>query len=149
MTSHVVVEATETDLPVVVELLAALSSSLEKQHDLDQQQMIANCLSILHNPNAFMLLAKEGEKTLGLIVFSTRRTALHPGPSALIDEIIVVQDHQGRGIGSSLLITAIDRCRQLGCCEVEVSTEMSNDEARAFYLASGFSEDAILFEMDL
>lgn len=149
MASHAVVEATESDLPEVVDLLAALSSSLEKPHDLDQQQLIANCLSIIHNPTAFMLLAKEGEETLGLIVFSTRRTALHPGPSALIDEIIVEQQYQKRGIGSSLLVTAIDRCRRLGCCEVEVSTEKSNDEARAFYLASGFSEDAILFEMDL
>ena len=149
MASHVVVEATESDLPVVIDLLAALSASLDKQHDLERQQLIANCLSIIHNPNAFMLLAKEGEQTLGLIVFSTRRTALHPSPSALVDEIIVHQAHQKRGIGSSLLIAAIDRCRQLGCCEVEVSTEKSNDEARAFYLASGFSEDALLFEMDL
>lgn len=149
MTSHAIVEATEADLPTVVALLAELSSSLERQHDLDQQQLIANCLSIIHNPNAFMLLAREGEETLGLIVYSIRRTALHPGPSALVDEIIVNQEHQGRGIGSSLLIAAIDRCRQLGCCEIEVSTEMSNDEAKAFYLASGFSGEAILFEMDL
>lgn len=149
MASHAVVEATEADLHTVIELLAELSSSLEKQHDLDQQQLIANCLSIIHNPNAFMLLAKEGEQTLGLIVYSTRRTALHSGPSALVDEIIVRQEYQGMGIGSSLLIATIDRCRQLGCCEIEVSTEMSNDEAKAFYLASGFSGEAILFEMDL
>jgi GNAT superfamily N-acetyltransferase len=149
MASYAVVDASEADLTAVVELLVTLSSTLEKQHDVDRQQLIANCLSIIHNPNAFMLIAKEGEETLGLITFSTRRTALHPAPSALVDEIIVKKEHQGRGIGSSLLIAMIDRCRQLGCCEVEVSTEMNNHEAKAFYLASGFSGDAILFEMDL
>jgi GNAT superfamily N-acetyltransferase len=149
MASHVIVEATEADLPFVVELLSELSSSLDKKHDLDQQQLIANCLSIIHNPHAFILLAKDGDETIGLISTSTRRTALHPGPSALIDEIIVRAKHQGRGIGSGLLTSVIDRCRQLGCCEIEVSTEISNAEARAFYLASGFSGDTILFEMDL
>lgn len=149
MASQAIVDASEADLASIVELLVELSSTLEKQHDVDRQQLIANCLSIIHNPNAYMLIVKEGEETLGLITFSTRRTALHPAPSALVDEIIVKEEHQGRGIGSSLLIATIDRCRQLGCCEVEVSTEMSNDEAQAFYLASGFSGDAILFEMDL
>ncbi len=149
MSPKVIVEATESDLPDMVGLLTELSSSLEQPHDLDQQELIDNCLSIIHNPLAFILLAKEEAKTVGLIDFSMRRTALHRGPSALVDEIVVTQEYRGKGIGSSLLTAAIDKCRQLGCCEIEVSTEMSNEAARALYQASGFSGDAVLFEMDL
>jgi len=149
MSSPIIVEATESDLPAVVELLSMLSSSLEKQQDLDQQVLIANCLSIIIHPQSYILLAKLEGETVGMIDFSTRRTALHPGPSALIDEFILMEEHRGKGIGSSLLREAIDKCRQIGCCEIEVSAETSNEEARAFYLASGFSGDAILFEWDL
>lgn len=149
MSSPIIVEASESDLPAVVELLSMLSSSLEKSQELDQQQLIANCLSIIIHPHSFILLAKLDGETVGMIDFSTRRTALHPRPSALIDELIVIEEHRGKGIGSSLMTAAIDKCRQIGCCEIEVSTETSNEKARAFYLASGFSGDAILFEMDL
>ena len=48
-----------------------------------------------------------------------------------------------------LISGVIDRCRQLGCCEVEVSTLMRNEKARTFYKKCGFDEDAVLLEMDL
>ena len=35
------------------------------------------------------------------------------------------------------------------CYELEVSTEKSNTAAKWFYKACGFSEDAVLLEMDL
>ena len=149
MSSLVIVEAAENDLPDIVALLTKLASALVRQHDLNQQQLSANCLSIIHNPHAFILLAKEGGENIGMVGFSTRRTALHPGPSALIEELIVSEAYRCKGIGSSLLAAAIDKCRQIGCCEIEVSTEMSNEAAKAFYLASGFTGDAVLFEMDL
>jgi ribosomal protein S18 acetylase RimI-like enzyme len=149
MSSIVTVEADENDLPAVVNLLTELSSTLEQPPVLDQQQLITNCLSLFHDPHAFILLAKEEGKTVGLIDFSMRRTALHSGPSALIDELIVAKDHRGKGIGSSLLTAAIDKCRQLGCCEIEVSTETSNEAAKALYHASGFRGDSVLYEMDL
>jgi ribosomal protein S18 acetylase RimI-like enzyme len=149
MHSHVVVEADENDLPAIVELLAKLASSLQDARTPDQQQLISNCLSIIHHPHSRILLAKQDHETIGMLSISMRRTALHPAPSALIDELIVAEEHRGKGIGSSLLTAAIDMCRQIGCCEVEVSTEMSNENARAFYTASGFRGEAILFEMDL
>jgi len=48
-----------------------------------------------------------------------------------------------------LLITAIEKCKQFGCCEVEVSTETENTKAREFYKKCGFEEVGVLFEVDL
>jgi ribosomal protein S18 acetylase RimI-like enzyme len=48
-----------------------------------------------------------------------------------------------------LVLAAIEKCRQLGCCEVEVSTEKTNLKARKFYKRYGFEERGMLFEMDL
>jgi GNAT superfamily N-acetyltransferase len=67
----------------------------------------------------------------------------------LIDELVVAKTYRGRGIGKVLIEAATDKCRELGCCEVEVSTEMTNDKARAFYKSCGFKEDSVLLEYDL
>lgn len=44
---------------------------------------------------------------------------------------------------------AIEKCRELDCCEVEVSIEKSNEGARAFYKRCGFQEDAVLLEFQI
>ncbi|TEU11993.1 MAG: GNAT family N-acetyltransferase [Anaerolineales bacterium] len=43
---------------------------------------------------------------------------------------------------------AIERCRAAGCCEIEVSTERSNETAQKFYRQHGFSHEAVLFELE-
>jgi GNAT superfamily N-acetyltransferase len=145
----IVVEAIESDLPAIIVLLEELSANLERSHDLDQRQLMANCQAILHDDRAHILLAKDGADTLGLIEFSTRTTALHPAPSALIDELIVAEQHRGKGIGGELIRAAIEICQRMGCCEIEVSLESGNRKARDFYRKRGFEEDAVLLEMDL
>ena len=47
------------------------------------------------------------------------------------------------------MAATIERCRELGCCEVEVSTKMTNTAAREFYKRCGFDEDAVLLETQL
>ena len=59
------------------------------------------------------------------------------------------KSYRGKGIGGQLLSSAIEKSRQLGCCEVEVSTEKTNIKAREFYKQYGFTERGVLFEIDL
>jgi ribosomal protein S18 acetylase RimI-like enzyme len=86
---------------------------------------------------------------VGFINFTTRRTVLHGGLSGLIDELVVAEEYRRRGIGKRLVAAAVDKCRQLGCREVEVSTQKTNLEAREFYKDCGFEEHAVLLEMHL
>jgi len=74
---------------------------------------------------------------------------LHRGLSGLIDEIIVAKSYRGKSLGKQLLSSAIEKSRQLGCCEVEVSTEKTNIKAREFYRQCGFKERGVFFEIDL
>jgi len=86
---------------------------------------------------------------VGFVNFTTRKTILHRGLSGLIDELIIAKSYRGKGIGRQLLSSAIEKSRQLGCCEVEVSTEKTNIKAREFYRQCSFTERGVLFEMDL
>ena len=99
--------------------------------------------------NAYQVLLAEDEgQVVGLLSLSFRRTFFHSAPSALIDELVVEQGHRRQGIGQQLVVEAIERCRAAGCCEIEVSTERSNEAAQEFYRQHGFSHEAVLFELE-
>jgi GNAT superfamily N-acetyltransferase len=89
------------------------------------------------------------DAVVGFVNFTTRKTIIHPSESGLVDELIVSREYRGKGIGRRLVSAVVDKCRELGCCELEVSTLMSNEKARAFYKQCGFAEEAVLLEMDL
>jgi GNAT superfamily N-acetyltransferase len=84
-----------------------------------------------------------------MLDFCVRRTAAHPAPSALIDEVVVDERMRGRGVGRKLIEAAVSEARRMGCCEIEVSTERSNGAARRFYAECGFDEESVLLEKDL
>lgn len=144
-----IVPARETDLPAIRTLLSELMAAMEYTEGFDIGLAVENCRSFMRRAGQYILVARLGNEVTGCINFSTRKTILHPAPSGLIDEIIVSEKSRGTGIGKQLIQAAIDKCRELGCCEVEVSTEKSNRKARRFYKTCGFEEDAVLLEMNL
>jgi GNAT superfamily N-acetyltransferase len=122
---------------------------MEDTEGFDIEQSLKNYRNLLNDAEYYILTAKNKNELLGLVSFTTRKTLLHPAPCGMIDELIVSKHERGKGIGKQLILAAIGKCRQLGCCEVEVSTEKSNSTARRFYRSCGFEEDAVLLERDL
>ena len=150
MSGDIIIEtAKESDLPAIKRLLMELMDDIENTEGFDIEQSIENCRILFENPNHYMLIARDNDNILGFVNFTIRRVIMHPNPSGLIDELVVTKASRGSGIGKKLMLAIIDKCRQLGCGEVEVSTEKSNKNARDFYKAMGFEEDAVLFEFDL
>lgn len=145
----VVKRARKSDLASISSLLAELMEALTDTDGFDLNQSIENCRSLILDPSQYVLVARKANTVIGFINFSTRKTLMHPASSALIDELVVSRNYQGAGIGKRLISAAVDKCRELGCCEVEVSTEKSNSLARRFCEALGFEEDAVLLERDL
>jgi len=141
--------ARKDDLPSIKNLFRKLFDVVQDTEGFDMEQSVKNCESLIEDPDNYMLVARDEDRVLGFVNFTTRKTIMHPLPSGLIDELIVTEDSRGSGIGKQLILAVMDRCRELGCCEVEVSTEKSNTKARAFYESCGFSEDAVLLELDL
>jgi len=145
----VIRSARESDLPSVEKLVVGLIGSLADGEGTNVETVLENSRGVLRDANAHILLAEDDGAVVGLVSFSTRRTLTHEGLSGLIDELIVGEGHRGRGVGRQLVRAAVYRCRELGCCEVEVSTEFSNAEAREFYRSCGFKERGVILEMDL
>jgi GNAT superfamily N-acetyltransferase len=142
-------KATKSELPVIGKLLAELINAMDDTEGIDIGIDLKTCEQLLKDDNSHFLVAELKTTPVGFINFTVRQTVLHRSPSAMIDELVVTKEYQGKGIGKQLVLAAIDECRQLGYCEVEVSTEKTNVKARKFYKKCGFNKREILFEVDL
>lgn len=142
-------EATELDLPAIGKLLEDLVDAMDSTEGIDTEIALKNYERLINDASSHFLVAAREGTPIGFINFTVRQTILHQGPSALIDELVVAEEYRGKGFGRQLVQAAIEKCRQLGCCEVEVSTEKTNLRARKFYRQCGFEEIGMLFEVDL
>jgi ribosomal protein S18 acetylase RimI-like enzyme len=141
--------AKESDLPAIGKLLEDLTNAMDNTEGIDIGIAIKTCEHLLKDASSHFLVAAREGTPVGFIYFTIRQTILHRGPSALIDELVVAEEYRGKGVGKQLVLAAIEKCRQLGCCEVEMSTEKTNLKARKFYKECGFEERGMLFEADL
>lgn len=130
-------------------LLIQLIDEVDDQTGLSLENFQEKIMEMLEDDNHHMLIAVKQGEVVGFINFTVRKTILHQQPSALIDELVVDEKYRGEGLGKKLVYQAINRAKQLGCGEIEVSTEKSNELARKFYQKIGFDEDAVLLEKDL
>jgi GNAT superfamily N-acetyltransferase len=149
MNELIIIESAKIDdLPKIEPLLRDLLDAIDDSDKMGTKLAIDNCRQMIADPNSYILLARLEKDIVGLVNFTIRKTILHNAPSALIDELVVAKANRGRGIGRQLIEAAIKKCRELDCCEIEVSTEKTNEKARAFYKKCGFDEDAVLLEYD-
>ncbi|MEM2897613.1 MAG: GNAT family N-acetyltransferase [Candidatus Bathyarchaeia archaeon] len=142
-------KAGKPDLPAIEKLLMKLIESMDSKKGIDTNAVIENCRNLLSDLNTHILVAEADGTIIGFINFTIRKTLLHSAPSGLIDELVVATDYRGKGVGKKLIHAAIEQCKQLGCCEVEVSTELANANAREFYRSCGFDERGVILEKDL
>jgi GNAT superfamily N-acetyltransferase len=142
-------EATKSDLPAIGKLLEDLANAMDSTEGIDTEIAVKNYERLLNDAGSYFLVAARERTPVGFINFTIRQTILHQNPSALIDELVVAEEHRGKGVGKQLVQAAIEKCRRLRCSEVEVSTEKANLKARKFYKQCGFEERGMLFEADL
>jgi len=149
MNNTLIRKAKESDSPAIEKLMTELIETMDNTEGINIQLVLENYRNLLSDASSHFLVAEIEGVIVGFINFTTRKTVLHRGPSGLIDELVITKSYRGKGIGKRLLSAAIEKCKQLGCCEIEVSTEKLNTKAREFYKKSGFKERGVLFEMDL
>jgi len=142
-------KATEPDLPAIGKLLAELVNAMDNTEGIDIGIALKTCEHLVKDAGSHFLVAEIEGSPVGFINFTIRQTILHRSPSALIDELVVAEEYQGKGVAKQLVLAAIEKCKQLGCCEVEISTEKTNVKARKFYKKCGLEERGTLFEIDL
>ena len=103
--------------------------------------------SIVRAISADRLLVARESGLIGFVMFDTERTRYEQDVSrGIIENIYVVPDHRGRGIGSALLDAAEQRLRARDIDRIALEAMAPNERARQFYRARGYDPHRVELE---
>lgn len=89
-----------------------------------------------------VLIAVSGGTPLGLAVLVVRPTCFVDGQAAMLEELYVVPERRGEGIGSAILQRALTEATARGVEFFEVGVDEGDVDARRFYERHGFTNEA-------
>jgi GNAT superfamily N-acetyltransferase len=81
----------------------------------------------------------SGEPPVALALLTLRPNVWYAGPVALLDELYVIPERRGRGIGSRLLRAAEAVVAERGAEVIEINVDGDDTDARRFYEDHGYS----------
>lgn len=134
--------ATPADIAALLPLVAKYWA-FEGLTGFDEQRVARQLHKLLGEPalgNAW--IAREGDHAAGYLIAVYVFSLEHLGLTAEIDELFVLPEYRGRGIGAGLLQAAEAEFARRGCTNVSLQLGHENGGAREFYRSLGFRERA-------
>ena len=97
-------------------------------------------------PNYRIYVAELGEVIVGTFALIIVDSVAHSGkPFAVVEDVVVSQDCQGRGIGKRMMEFAMCRCKEFGCYKLTLSSHLKRQKAHSFYESLGFEKHGFSF----
>jgi GNAT superfamily N-acetyltransferase len=129
--------ANAEDKRALVELLAAQLG----EHDvrLDRPGVVRAVAGLLARPErGRFLVAVERDQVVGFAALSFLWTVEHGGRAAWLDELYVLPERRGGGIGRALLRAALREAARAGAAAVDLEVEEGHERAALLYQREGF-----------
>jgi ribosomal protein S18 acetylase RimI-like enzyme len=130
--------ATAGDEAVVLELV-------RQYHEYDQISSDANATALALTPllaqsdaGRIWLIELAGS-TIGYIALCFGYSIEIGGRDAFVDEMYILAEHRGKGIGKTVLREIQSKARCLDIKALHLEVERTNERARSLYLSLGFS----------
>jgi GNAT superfamily N-acetyltransferase len=131
-------EATAADQARVVELLAAQLG----EHSLAPARAALETAAAALIGDARLgriFVAESGGRIVGVAAMSWSFSLEHGGRAAWLDELYVVPDERGRGIGAVLLEAARAAAKAGGALAMDLEIEAGHERVASLYERHGFS----------
>ena len=121
----------------------------------DVEVLTARLRDLLSKDEILVLLVGEGPYGLALLRF--RPSLWSETLEAHLEELYVVPDRRGQGLGRALMDEAMDAARAAGASRMDLGTSVSDIAARELYESSGFTNherlpdgpSMLMYERDL
>jgi GNAT superfamily N-acetyltransferase len=94
----------------------------------------------VHDRDADVLLAVEGERVVGLASVYADILSIRHGPRCWLQDLVVTSTHRSRGVGGKLIEAANEWAREHGCTHLELASGDGRKDAHRFYRAQGMSQ---------
>ena len=141
-------DITFDDLPDVLRLYA--QPDFDNGEVLDDAQARALYARFLTYPDYKIYVAEEGGRIVGSFALLVMLNLGHCGaPSAIVEDVVVDPQMQGRGVGAAVMRAAMDLARDKGCYKLVLSSNAKRVRAHAFYERLGFTRHGISFSVIL
>ncbi|MBT0771861.1 GNAT family N-acetyltransferase [Kineosporia sp. J2-2] len=142
--------ATRSDVPAVVGLLAddRLGAQRESPDDLALYERAFT--RVEQDPNQLLVVGDRDGRVL-----ATAHLTFVPGLSrrgatrAIVEAVRVSGTERGSGLGTALMRWALDECRSRGCDLVQLTSDLSREDAHRFYRRLGFVQSHAGFKYQL
>jgi GNAT superfamily N-acetyltransferase len=83
--------------------------------------------------------------TYALIVIDN--LAKRGAPAGVVEDVAVLPEFQGRGVGRAMMEHARQQCRRAGCYKMTLSSNVAREGAHRFYDSLGFERHGYSFRM--
>jgi GNAT superfamily N-acetyltransferase len=125
---------TPADVPAALELWTEMDRFYGESADSAEARIpqITDAL-FGFRPAAEALVARDGDRIVGLAGYSFLWPAAAGSRSLFLKELYVMRTHQRRGVGRALMRGLAQIAAETGCSRLEWQTETGNLDARAFY----------------
>jgi len=139
-------EAELSDLPRLVELYKLLDFYPEEEQPFDklQQQFMRH----EEYPDYHVFVAVVDNVIVGTFALIVIESAAHGGkPFGIVEDVVVSNDWQGKGIGKKMMLFAMQHCQKRGCYKLALSSHLQRGEAHTFYESLGFEKHGFSFQI--
>jgi ribosomal protein S18 acetylase RimI-like enzyme len=124
------------DAAVLGRMLHRFDSEYE-QETPDAETLATHYATLLERGEVVALLAGEGPD--GFVQFRLKTSHYTGEPDAYIEELYVVPDRRGQGLGRALLEAAMEVARERGATHIDLATSEADTEALGLYESAGFT----------
>ena len=127
--------ATRADLPALIELIAALAQfeKLPRPNAEEQERLMEDGFGERPRFEAWQAFGEGETKPVGYAVFFETYSTFRATPTFYLEDIFVLPEYRGRGIGSTLLRLCIQMARDRGCARMEWTCLDWNKKAQQVY----------------
>ncbi len=130
--------AAKKDLPQLVELLGVLFQQ-EADFVPDAVKQRRALEAILGDPRIGRIyVAREDGRVVGMVSTLYTISTAEGGKAAWLEDMVVLPERRGQGVGAALLAHAVVGAREEGCLRLTLLSDEDNDMAHAVYAAEGF-----------
>jgi ribosomal protein S18 acetylase RimI-like enzyme len=127
------------DVADAAPLFAAYREFYGQPHDLEACSAFLSAR--LERDESVLLLARDGERCLGLVHVYPAFSSTALAPIWILNDLYVDDSARGSGVVDELLTTTAELAKEAGCVAIELVTQHSNTRAQAVYARHGYVLD--------
>jgi len=132
-----IIKATEKDLPVILNFIKKLADYEKLSHEVVATESKLKETLFSKTPLAHVIFAAVDGEKYGFSLYFYKYSTFLAQPTLHLEDLFVLPEHRGKGIGKALLLHLVETAKKQGCGRMEWDVLDWNKSAIDFYESLG------------